>query len=38
MLHLHSGSPGDLDSVGLAWMVADTDVRKVEPLGIDTHE
>jgi len=35
---LHGGGPGDLDSLGLAWTVADMEARKVEPSGVDAHE
>ena len=34
----HGGGPGDLDSLGLAWTVADMEARKVEPSGVDAHE
>ncbi len=35
---LHGGGPGDLDSLGLAWTVADMEARKVEPSDVDAHE
>jgi len=32
---LHGGGPGGLDSLGLAWTVADMDAKKVGPKSVD---
>ena len=32
------GSPGNLDSLGLACTPTDADTREVESLGVDAHE
>ena len=36
--HILFGSPGDLNRLWVAFMIADVDAREVEPWGIEAHE
>ena len=38
VLHGDPGSPGGLDSLGLACMAVDADTKEVEPSGVDAYE